>query len=51
MTVVGRIEISLSKNENGININVKTTANTDNIFALFSSPNDKIMKAFSGNLK
>ncbi len=51
MTVVGKIEISLSENEKGININVKTTANSDNIFALFSSPNDKIMNAFKENLK
>ena len=32
------------------NINVKSTANSDNIFALFSSPNDKIMNAFKDNL-
>ncbi len=26
-------------------------ANADNIFALFSSPNDKIMKSFTDNFK
>ncbi len=51
MTVVGKIEIVLSEKEKGIEINVKTTANSDNIFALFSSPNDKIMNAFKENLK
>ncbi|WP_165749983.1 hypothetical protein [Cellulophaga sp. Z1A5H] len=49
-TVVGSIEIALVENANGVEINVKTTANSDNIFALFSSPNDKIMNAFSSNL-
>ena len=47
--VVGNIEIILSKTENGININLKSTANVDNIWALFSSPNDKIMKSFTDN--
>ena len=51
MTVVGKIEIGFSENEKGISINVKTTSNSDNIFALFSSPNDKIMNAFKENLK
>jgi len=51
MTVVGKIEISLAENDKGIEINVKTTANSDNIFAAFSSPNDKIMNAFKENLK
>ncbi len=49
-TVVGKIEITLVENEKGVEINVKSTANSDNIFALFSSPNDKIMSAFSSNL-
>ena len=51
LTVVGKIEIVLSENEKGIEISIKTTANSDNIFALFSSPNDKIMNAFTENLK
>ncbi len=49
--VVGNIEIILSKTENGINISLKSTANADNIWALFSSPNDKIMKLFTDNFK
>ena len=49
-TVVGKIEITLVEKEKGVEINVKSTANSDNIFALFSSPNDKIMNAFSSNL-
>ena len=47
--VVGKIEVLLSKTNNGIDINLKSTANADNIFALFSSPNDKIMKSFTEN--
>ena len=49
-TVVGKIDITLAEKEKGIEINVKSIANTDNIFALISSPNDKIMNAFSSNL-
>ena len=47
--VVGKIEVLISKTDNGIDINLKSTANADNIFALFSSPNDKIMKSFTEN--
>ena len=47
--VVGKIEIMFAKNDNGVDINLKSTANADNIFALFSSPNDKIMKSFTDN--
>ena len=47
--VVGKIEVLISKTDNGIDINLKSTANADNIFALFSSPNDKIMKTFTEN--
>ena len=47
--VVGKIEIILAKDDNGVDVNLKSTANADNIFALFSSPNDKIMKAFTDN--
>ena len=47
--VVGNIEIMFVKNDNGVDINLKSTANADNIFALFSSPNDKIMKSFTDN--
>ncbi len=50
-TVVGKIEITLTDNEKGVEIQVKSTANTDNIFALITSPNDKIMNAFTSNLK
>ena len=46
---VGSLEIGLAKTEHGINISLKSTANVDNIFALFSSPNDKIMKSFTDN--
>jgi hypothetical protein len=33
-----------------VNINVVSTANVDNIYALFSSPNDKILSYFKNNL-
>tara|TARA_B110000285_G_C14850319_1_gene479620 strand:- start:98 stop:406 length:309 start_codon:yes stop_codon:yes gene_type:complete len=49
--VVGSLDIGLAKTEHGITISLKSTANADNIYALFSSPNDKIMKRFTENFK
>lgn len=49
-TVVGKIQIVLIENDGKTKINVKTTANADNVFALFSSPNDKILNKFKDNL-
>ena len=49
--VVGSIDICLASTEHGVTLSLKSTANTDNIFALFSSPNDKIMKSFTDNFK
>lgn len=49
--VVGSIDISLANTEKGVTISIKSTANTDNIFALFSSPNDKIIKTFTNNFR
>ena len=49
--VVGSIDISLAITDHGVTISLKSTANADNIFALFSSPNDKIMKSFTENFK
>jgi len=49
--VVGSIEIGLAITEYGVSVSLISTANADNIFALFSSPNDKIMKSFTDNFK
>lgn len=49
--VGGSIDVGLAKTEHGVNISLKSTANADNIFALFSSPNDKIIKSFTNNFK
>ncbi|QOR75943.1 MAG: hypothetical protein IMW88_11650 [Thermoflavifilum sp.] len=49
--VVGSLEIGLAKTDHGITISLKSTANVDNIYALFSSPNDKIMRSFIDNFK
>ena len=49
--VVGSIDIGLANTEHGVTISLKSTANADNIFALFSSPNEKIMKSFTDNFK
>lgn len=48
---VGKIEISLTEVENGIKVHVVSTANVDNIWALFGSPNDKIMGQFIRNFE
>ena len=48
-TVRGEIEITLFEVNNETEIHLKSSANADNIFALFSSPNGKIMKAFTTN--
>jgi hypothetical protein len=57
-TVYGSIKITLTENnsfsnvdnKNLVNVNVISTANIDNIYALFSSPNDKILSYFKNNL-
>lgn len=48
-TVYGEIEITIFEVNNETEINLISTANTDNIYALFSSPNGKVMKAFTTN--
>lgn len=46
-TVWGYIEITLTTASEGmIRVSLHTTANVDNIYALFSSPVDKIANAF-----
>lgn len=50
-TVWGEIEVALFEVNGETEINIKSTANVDNIFALFSSPNNKILKAFSSNFE
>lgn len=49
-SVWGEIKITLTENNNKVNVNVTSTANADNLFALFSSPNDKILNQFKSNL-
>lgn len=51
LTTVGTIDISLIDNGAAVSVNLKSTANTDNIFALLSSPNDKILDSFTTNFK
>ena len=51
LSVWGEIKITLSENSEKTKIDVVSTANSDNVFALFSSPNDKILNAFKDNFK
>jgi hypothetical protein len=48
--VWGDIIITLLPETENIKINAKSTANVDNIFALFSSPNQKILDQFKNNI-
>jgi hypothetical protein len=50
LTVWGEIIITLLPDADNLKINTKSTANVDNIFALFSSPNQKILDEFKSNL-
>ena len=50
LSVWGEIKITLTENNERINVNAISTANSDNLFALFSSPNDKILNQFKNNL-
>jgi len=49
-TVWGQIIVTLHPESGSIKIHAKSTANVDNIFALFVSPNQKILDAFKNNL-
>jgi hypothetical protein len=49
-TVVGEIEIALLPDGERTSVQVKSTGNVDNVFALFGSPAGKIAEAFKENL-
>ena len=49
-TVVGEIEISLHPDNERTSIEVTSTGNVDNVFALFGSTARKIAEAFKSNL-
>jgi hypothetical protein len=49
-TVVGEIGITLLPDGERTSVQVKSTGNVDNIFALFGSPAGKIAEAFKSNL-
>lgn len=49
MTVWGEITVTLMPDGDNVKINAKSTAAVDNIFALFNSPNQKILDQFKNN--
>lgn len=49
LTIWGEIIISIIENGNDYMLNIKSTANVDNVFALFTSPNQKIINNFKQN--
>ncbi len=48
-SVWGEIIVTLLPEGENIKIKAQSTANTDNIFALFSSPNQKILDNFKNS--
>jgi len=48
--VWGNIQLTLVEEENKVKVNAVATANVDNIYALFSSPTQKIFNKFKQNL-
>jgi len=49
-TVVGQLLVSVRPTFGGLEIEMISTANIDNLFALFNSPNRKILRAFKDHL-
>ncbi len=49
LTVWGEIIVSLIPETDNVKIIAKSTANVDNIFAIFNSPNQKILYQFKNN--
>lgn len=49
VTIWGEIIVILIPEGDNVKINTKSTANVDNIFALFNSPNQKIIDQFKNN--
>jgi hypothetical protein len=49
-TTSGRLDVTLRPASTGTEIAMRATGNVDNVFALFTSPNQKILRAFKDNL-
>ena len=50
LTVWGEISVTLTEYNGKVKINAVSTANSDNVFALFNSPNKVILDNFKNNL-
>lgn len=50
LTVWGKIIVTLHPESGFLKVHAKSTANVDNIFSLFVSPNQKILDAFKNKL-
>lgn len=52
LTLSGSLKIFISESDSGfINLRAESSANVDNIYALFRSPNNKILEMFSENIQ
>ncbi len=49
-TTWGRLDVTLRPAAGGTELAMRATGNVDNIYALFRSPNQKILQAFKSHL-
>ena len=49
-TLAGRLDVTLTPVAGGTELAMRSTGNVDNIYALFKSPNQRILEAFKSNL-
>ena len=50
LTLAGRLEVTLTPVPGGTELAMRSTGSVDNIYALFKSPNQRILQAFKSNL-
>jgi hypothetical protein len=49
-SLAGRLDVTLTPVSGGTELAMRSTGNVDNVFALFKSPNQRILAAFKSNL-
>ena len=50
MTTAGQLDVTLTPVAGGTQMVMRATGNVDNVYAMFRSPNQKILKLFKDNL-
>jgi hypothetical protein len=49
MTTAGRLDVTLTPVAGGTEMVMRSTGNVDNVYAVFRSPNQKILSLFKDN--